>query len=57
MHEHVQLIFMVEIHEKTREMEKKNVGMTIAQNKGRKEIGSTFVLYIQPTIPTYCTII
>ena len=38
-----------------REM-KKNVGMTTAQKSKeirRMEMGSIFVLYIQPTIPTY----
>ena len=43
------------IREKTFREMKKDVGMTTAQKskETRMEMGSIFVLYIQPTIPTY----
>ena len=44
------------IREKSFREMKKDVGMTIAQKSKetrRMEMGSIFVLYIQPTIPTY----
>ena len=44
------------IREKAFREMKKDVGMTTAQKSKetrRMEMGSIFVLYIQPTIPTY----
>ena len=44
------------IREKAFHEMKKDVGMTTAQKSKetrRMEMGSIFVLYIQPTIPTY----
>ena len=50
-------MYICTIREKAfREMKKKDVGMTTAQKSKetrRMEMGSIFVLYIQPTIPTY----
>ena len=48
--------YIYDIREKTFREMKKDVGMTTAQKSKetrRMEMGSIFVLYIQPTIPTY----
>ena len=44
-----------QVREKAFREMKKDVGMTTAQKskETRMEMGSIFVLYIQPTIPTY----
>ena len=48
-------LFEIIIREKSFPEMKKDVGMTTAQKskETRMEMGSIFVLYIQPTIPTY----
>ena len=45
------IIIIIIIREKAFREMKKDVGMTTAQR--RMEMGSIFVLYIKPTIPTY----
>ena len=50
------LSLVIIIREKAFREMKKDVGMTTAQKSKetrRMEMGSIFVLYIQPTIPTY----
>ena len=50
------LVVLFRIREKTFREMKKDVGMTTAQKSKetrRIEMGSIFVLYIHPTIPTY----
>ena len=50
------LSLVIIIREKAFRKMKKDVGMTTAQKSKetrRMEMGSIFVLYIQPTIPTY----
>ena len=47
---------ILQVREKAFREMKKDVGMTTAQKSKetrRMEMGSIFVLYIQPTIPTY----
>ena len=49
-------IHVLQVREKAFREMKKDVGMTTAQKSKetrRMEMGSIFVLYIQPTIPTY----
>ena len=51
---------IIQVREKAFREMKKDVGMTTAQKSKetrRMEMGSIFVLYIQPTIPTYYTYI
>ena len=51
-----EVIDLIYIREKAFREMKKDVGMTTAQKSKetrRMEMGSIFVLYIQPTIPTY----
>ena len=50
------LLLLLQVRGKAFREMKKDVGMTTAQKSKetrRMEMGSIFVLYIQPTIPTY----
>ena len=46
-------LIVIQVREKAFREMKKDVGMTTAQKSKEMEMGSIFVLYIQPTIPTY----